>query len=146
MKGHLYILLFFIVSLLTVNSVFAAEVEKEVLDALHHDSEASVIVILKDEPGKTETTKVLDDLILSEKSTQDNTSTPSLLSDTPLTDYDFDLEKKFSSIPSFSGIITKEGLEKLKQELEELRTTKRQEIAQRLHEAASHGDLSENSE
>jgi transcription elongation factor GreA len=41
---------------------------------------------------------------------------------------------------------TKEGLEKLKQELEELRTAKRQEIAERLHEAASHGDLSENSE
>jgi len=40
--------------------------------------------------------------------------------------------------------ITKEGLKKLEQQLEELKTTKRQEIAARLRKAISFGDLSEN--
>ncbi len=40
--------------------------------------------------------------------------------------------------------ITAEGLEKLKQELEYLKTTKRKEMAQRLKEAIAFGDLSEN--
>ena len=40
---------------------------------------------------------------------------------------------------------TKEGLKKLKDELHELKTAKRQEIAEHLREAASYGDLSENS-
>ncbi len=43
-------------------------------------------------------------------------------------------------------LITKEGLKKLKEELDFLKTTKRQEIAQRLKEAISYGDLSENAE
>ncbi len=42
--------------------------------------------------------------------------------------------------------ISAEGLEKLKQELHELKTTKRQEIAVRLEHAKSLGDLSENAE
>ena len=42
--------------------------------------------------------------------------------------------------------ISAEGLEKLKQELHELKTTKRQEIAIRLEHAKSLGDLSENAE
>ena len=41
---------------------------------------------------------------------------------------------------------TKEGLEKMQKELEDLRTTKRAEVAQRLKEAIAMGDLSENSE
>ena len=40
--------------------------------------------------------------------------------------------------------ITKEGLEKLKQELDYLKTTKRKEIAERLKQAIAFGDLSEN--
>ena len=40
--------------------------------------------------------------------------------------------------------ITKEGLKRLEEELEELKTTKRQEIAVRLRKAISFGDLSEN--
>ncbi|HEB13759.1 MAG TPA: transcription elongation factor GreA [candidate division CPR3 bacterium] len=40
--------------------------------------------------------------------------------------------------------ITKEGLKKLEEELKELKTTKRQEIAARLRKAISFGDLSEN--
>ncbi len=40
--------------------------------------------------------------------------------------------------------ITKEGLEKLKKELEYLKTVKRKEIAERLEKAISFGDLSEN--
>ncbi|MDD5146175.1 MAG: transcription elongation factor GreA [Candidatus Pacebacteria bacterium] len=39
---------------------------------------------------------------------------------------------------------TKEGLEKLKEELEYLKTTKQKEIADALNYAASFGDLSEN--
>jgi transcription elongation factor GreA len=43
-------------------------------------------------------------------------------------------------------LVTKEGLKKLKEELEYLKTVRRQEVAQRLREAISYGDLSENSE
>lgn len=43
-------------------------------------------------------------------------------------------------------IITKDGLEKLKNELSYLKGTRRREIAERLKEAISYGDLSENSE
>ncbi|MDP3093257.1 MAG: transcription elongation factor GreA [bacterium] len=39
---------------------------------------------------------------------------------------------------------TSEGLEKLKQELEYLKTSKRKEIAERLKQAIAFGDLSEN--
>ena len=42
--------------------------------------------------------------------------------------------------------LTPEGLEKIKQELLVLRTTKRQEIAKRLEEAKALGDLTENAE
>lgn len=42
--------------------------------------------------------------------------------------------------------ISEEGLTKLKQELQELKTAKRQEIAARLEHAKSLGDLSENAE
>jgi transcription elongation factor GreA len=40
--------------------------------------------------------------------------------------------------------ITLEGLEKLKKEVEYLRTTKREELADRLQKAIAQGDLSEN--
>ncbi len=43
-------------------------------------------------------------------------------------------------------LITKEGFEKLKAELETLKTSKRKEVAARIKEAISYGDLSENSE
>lgn len=42
--------------------------------------------------------------------------------------------------------LTEEGYKKLKEELEFLRTTKRQEIARRIQEAKELGDLSENAE
>ncbi|NLZ35903.1 MAG: transcription elongation factor GreA [Clostridiales bacterium] len=42
--------------------------------------------------------------------------------------------------------ITNEGLKKLNEELEDLRTNKRKEVAEALKEARSFGDLSENSE
>ena len=42
--------------------------------------------------------------------------------------------------------LTKEGLEKIKKELEELKTTKRKEISDRIAEAIKLGDLSENAE
>lgn len=43
-------------------------------------------------------------------------------------------------------LLTKSGLEKLKLELEELKTSGRKEVSERLAEAISYGDLSENSE
>jgi len=42
--------------------------------------------------------------------------------------------------------LTEEGFRKLKEELDYLKTTKRQEIAKRIHEAKELGDLSENAE
>lgn len=42
--------------------------------------------------------------------------------------------------------ITKEGFEKLKKELDELKNTKRKEIADRIQDAKELGDLSENAE
>jgi transcription elongation factor GreA len=43
-------------------------------------------------------------------------------------------------------LLTKEGYEKLEQELDQLKTTKRAEIAERIKVALGFGDLSENSE
>ena len=43
-------------------------------------------------------------------------------------------------------VITKEGLKALEQELEQLKTVRRKQVAERLKEAISYGDLSENSE
>lgn len=43
-------------------------------------------------------------------------------------------------------LITKEGLEKIKEELNFLKEVKRKEVAERLKEAISYGDLSENAE
>ena len=45
-----------------------------------------------------------------------------------------------------TNFLTKEGFEKLQEELEHLRTTKRQEVAERLHEAMEGGELIENAE
>jgi transcription elongation factor GreA len=42
--------------------------------------------------------------------------------------------------------ISKDGLAKLRQELEEMVSVRRPEIAQRIHDAKEHGDLSENAE
>lgn len=42
--------------------------------------------------------------------------------------------------------LTREGFQKLKEELTHLRTVRRQEVAQRLHEAMEEGDLLENAE
>lgn len=43
-------------------------------------------------------------------------------------------------------LITKDGLQKLREELSYLKDTKRKEVAKRLQEAISYGDLSENAE
>ena len=43
-------------------------------------------------------------------------------------------------------IVSKDGLKKLKDELDNLKNVRRREVAQRLKEAISYGDLSENSE
>ena len=44
------------------------------------------------------------------------------------------------------SLITQEGLEKLKAEIEHLSTTKRREVAARIKEAREFGDIAENSE
>ena len=43
-------------------------------------------------------------------------------------------------------LLTPEGLENLKKEIEHLSTTKRKEVAERIKEAREFGDISENSE
>ena len=43
-------------------------------------------------------------------------------------------------------LVTKDGFDKLKEELEHLKSVKRKEVAERIKEAISYGDLSENSE
>jgi transcription elongation factor GreA len=43
-------------------------------------------------------------------------------------------------------LVTKEGFSKLQEELDELRNVKRKDVAARIKEAISYGDLSENSE
>jgi transcription elongation factor GreA len=45
-----------------------------------------------------------------------------------------------------TSFLTREGYEKLQEELDNLRTNKRQEIANRLHEAMEGGELIENAE
>ena len=47
---------------------------------------------------------------------------------------------------SRESLITKEGLEELKQEVEHLSTVKRREVAARIKEAREFGDIAENSE
>ena len=42
--------------------------------------------------------------------------------------------------------LSRDGLEKLRTELEEMLTVKRPEVAQRIHDAKEHGDLTENAE
>ncbi len=42
--------------------------------------------------------------------------------------------------------LSRDGLEKLRAELEEMTSVKRPEVAQRIHDAKEHGDLSENAE
>jgi transcription elongation factor GreA len=44
------------------------------------------------------------------------------------------------------SVITQEGLEKLKEEIEHLSTAKRREVAERIKEAREFGDIMENSE
>ena len=45
-----------------------------------------------------------------------------------------------------TNFLTKEGFQKLQEELDYLRTAKRQEVAERLHEAMEGGELIENAE
>ncbi len=54
--------------------------------------------------------------------------------------------KKVLPFEEESVVMTKEGLKLLEDELEFLKSTRRREIAKRLKEAISYGDLSENSE
>src|SRR3954468_12281440 len=42
--------------------------------------------------------------------------------------------------------LSKDGLDKLRTELDEMLSVKRPEVAQRIHDAKEHGDLSENAE
>ncbi len=58
-----------------------------------------------------------------------------------------DAKKNTPAAPVEDGfVVTKEGLKSLQDELEMLTTTRRRQIAERLKEAISYGDLSENSE
>jgi transcription elongation factor GreA len=59
--------------------------------------------------------------------------------------YGAGLERRFV-IMADEILLTKEGYDKIVQELEELITVKRKEVAERIKEAISYGDISENSE
>jgi transcription elongation factor GreA len=54
--------------------------------------------------------------------------------------------KKEKTIMAEEILLTKEGYDKIVAELEELITVKRKEVAERIKEAISYGDISENSE
>ncbi len=56
------------------------------------------------------------------------------------------MAKKDTTEPTKKVLVTKEGLQKLEEELQYLTGTRRKEVADRLAEAISYGDLSENSE
>ena len=49
-------------------------------------------------------------------------------------------------MPERPTFLTREGMQKLEEELEYLRTVRRQEVAHRLHEAMEGGDIQENAE
>jgi transcription elongation factor GreA len=55
-------------------------------------------------------------------------------------------KKSTTQVRDEAVLLTQEGLDALKVELEHLKTEKRREVAERLKEAISYGDLSENSE
>lgn len=59
---------------------------------------------------------------------------------------DFNDDDDTGDVGDDQTLVTKEGLKKLKEELGLLKTVRRKEVAQRLKEAISYGDLSENSE
>ena len=54
--------------------------------------------------------------------------------------------KRGKSRVSRQSVITPEGLEKLKEEIEHLSTVKRREVAERIKEAREFGDIAENAE
>jgi len=54
--------------------------------------------------------------------------------------------KGFQGAVARESVITHEGLERLKEELEYLQTAKRREVAERIKEAREFGDIAENSE
>lgn len=49
-------------------------------------------------------------------------------------------------MPDQTAVLTREGYERIRRELDELKNVKRKEVAQRLQEAKELGDLSENAE
>jgi transcription elongation factor GreA len=55
-------------------------------------------------------------------------------------------EREPPAVNNRTQYISEEGLTKLRAELEELINVRRQEIAQRIHDAKEHGDLAENAE
>jgi serine protease AprX len=118
MKRGFFLLV--ITSLLISNIVNAAKIDKNVEDKLLNNSEVSVIVLLKDNNhfqnkylkalgnGKKNTLFYKKKLKIKEQ--QDKVLNELILRN----NYDFKLKKKFSLVNGFSGIITKTGLEKLK--------------------------------
>ena len=61
-------------------------------------------------------------------------------------DDDFTQDAAVSGEEEQEILLTKGGLKKLKEELDQLKTIRRKEVAERLKEAISYGDLSENAE
>ena len=97
---------YIILLLLVLSSVFAADIDEEIIDALQQNSEVPVIVILKDSPSQED---VLDDLILKEESV-------SVVQEGIPEEYDFDVEHEYSAIAGFSGSVTANGLQRLEED------------------------------
>lgn len=56
------------------------------------------------------------------------------------------VERERTSVSEKEVLLTPAGLQKLEEELEQLKTVKRREVAERIKVAISYGDISENSE
>ena len=101
---------------LLVGLAAAAEVDKEVLDALENNNEVSVIVVLKDlvldvSSARNNQDQVLGKLNIKEKEAKRIAvrATNNQLQE----DYNFDLKHRYSIVNGFSGKVTKEGLQQL---------------------------------
>src|SRR3989344_2679669 len=135
---YLLFLVLLLGSLLLVNSVSAATIEPDVLDQLEENQEVSVIVILKDKaieesPGlqvtssesskqfstRREMVRKVQDDVLSKLQLRERKENNGLGvqqgAERQNEKYEFELNRRYSIVNGFSGKITKEGLDSLRQ-------------------------------
>ncbi len=122
-----------IVLMLMVSSTLAATIDQEVLQALDENNEVSVIVILKEQPlpesgpgiapadapelsRRKEMVNEAQNRVLKQLKvrTQRKEGGLGIASTDETGDYDLDLRNRYTFINGFSGRVTKEGLDKLR--------------------------------